>query len=200
MDPERVRVAAPIVGGLVVGLVALTFGAASWFGAGASEPLPQVPVEPAALPVDEPPAPLTVHVSGWVENPGLVALSPGTRVADAVAAAGGARVGARLDVINLAELLVDGTRVVVPGPDGVTLPEAAGDVSGPAAAGSGMVAVNRARAEELQRLPGVGPVLAERIVAHREANGPFRNVEDLLDVPGIGEGRLAQIRDLVEIP
>jgi competence protein ComEA len=101
--------------------------------------------------------------------------------------------------VALAEPLVDGIRVVVPGPDGVGPQAPDGDPSG-SASGSGKVAVNRADSEELQRLPGVGPVLAERIIDHREANGPFRTVEDLLDVPGIGEGRLAQIRDLVEIP
>jgi competence protein ComEA len=199
VDPERVRAVAPVLGGLAVGVAALTFGAASWFGVGAPEPVPPVAVDSPAAPVEAPPAPLTVHVSGWVERPGLVVLAAGSRVADAVAAAGGARVGARLDAVNLAEPLVDGIRVVVPGPDGVG-PQAADGDPPEWPSGSGKVAVNRAGSEELQRLPGVGPVLAERIIGHREANGPFRTVEDLLDVPGIGEGRLAQIRDLVVIP
>lgn len=133
---------------------------------------------------------IEVHVAGWVESPGVVRLPEGSIVADAVAAAGGFRPGASADAVNLAARLSDGEQVMVGGP-GETAPEASSD---------GRVDINRASASELESLPGVGPVLAERIVAYREANGPFHEVEDLLDVPGIGESKLASMRDRILAP
>lgn len=133
---------------------------------------------------------IEVHVAGWVRFPGVIQLEQGANVADAIAAAGGFRPGADTDAINLAADVTDGEQIVVVGP------EAAGTVPG----GDGRVSINRASAGELEALPGVGPVLAERIVAYREANGPFREVEDLLDVPGIGESKLASMRDLIRLP
>jgi competence protein ComEA len=138
---------------------------------------------------------LSVHVSGWVVSPGVVTVQDGAIVADAVAAAGGAKPGAALDAINLAGPVADGDQVQVPGPGSVAAPLAA-----EATGSSGLVSLNRADAVTLQGLPGVGPVLAERIVAYRESNGPFETVEDLLDVPGIGEAKLAALRDLVSVP
>lgn len=140
-------------------------------------------------------AELVVHVSGWVAAPGLVTVPDGSRVADTVAAAGGARPGASLESMNLAEAVRDGQHVVVPGP-----PDTAGGAPAGAVADDGRVRINEADAAELQELPGVGPVLAERIVEHRERSGPFETVEDLLDVPGIGEGKLASLRDAVIVP
>lgn len=139
---------------------------------------------PAAVPV----ATLTVHVAGAVVDPGLVTVAEGARVADAIAAAGGATRGADLGGVNLAATVTDGMQLTVP---------VLGAVSGGPSAGAtdGLVDVNRAGVEELMRLDGVGEVLARRIIAHREANGPFETVEDLLDVAGIGEGKLAAIRD-----
>ena len=137
---------------------------------------------------------LTVHVSGSVVLPGLVTLVDGARVADAIAAAGGASPEADLAGINLAELIADGTRLHVPRfgesaiePSSVTQTD-------------GLVSLNRATAAELQELPGVGPVLAQRIIDHRERNGGFTVIEDLLDVPGIGERVLAGMRDLLVVP
>jgi competence protein ComEA len=137
---------------------------------------------------------ISVHVSGWVVSPGVVEVLRGSIVADAIAAAGGARSGAGLDSINLAGPVLAGDQVVVPGP-GASIP--AGSA---VATGDGLISLNRADATQFQDLPGVGPVLAERIVAYRQANGPFQAVEDLLDVPGIGEAKLAAIRDLVTVP
>lgn len=181
----------------LAGLVAcVALGAGLWHGWQARTP-PQSP-GPAAS-VMAPAAPSTtptilVHVTGWVVRPGLVELREGARVGDAIAAAGGVRPGAGLAAVNLASALVDGQQVVVPGPgaDPASLP--------PAAAGDPRIHLNRAGADELEALPGVGPVLAERIVAHREARGPFQSVEDLLEVAGIGESKLASIRDLVVVP
>jgi competence protein ComEA len=147
---------------------------------------------------------IVVHVSGAVARPGVVALPSGARVADAVAAAGGVDRSADVTAVNLAAPLADGDQVVVPqaaGPGGegsdMTGPPA---LAGAAGATGGKVAVNLAGQAELETLPGVGPVIASRIVAHREANGPFQAVEDLLDVPGIGEATLAGFRDLVVVP
>lgn len=133
---------------------------------------------------------LEIHVAGWVVSPGVVAVAEGSIVADAVEAAGGMRPGASADLINLAAPLRSGDQIVVPGPHEEV---GGGD-------GSGLIQLNRANATELEELPGVGPVLAERIVLFREENGPFSQVEDLLQVPGIGESKLGSIRDLVRVP
>ena len=133
---------------------------------------------------------VTVHVSGAVAAPGLVSLPVGSRVADAVLAAGGALPGADLTALNLAAAIVDGQQLVVP--------DTAGD--GAVVAADGRVRINTADATALEGLPGVGPVLAERIVAYRDSHGPFAVVEDLLEVPGIGESKLAAMRDRVIVP
>ncbi|MGF1664678.1 MAG: ComEA family DNA-binding protein [Acidimicrobiia bacterium] len=147
-----------------------------------------VAVNPAA------PAEIVVHVAGAVARPGLVRVPVDSRVADAVAAAGGATTEAALSAINLAAPLSDGIQVVVPA--------AAIDGDTPAAApvDDGRVRVNQADAVGMDALPGVGPVLAERIVAYRDENGPFGSVEDLLDVPGIGESKLEAMRESVVVP
>lgn len=134
-------------------------------------------------------ASIDVHVAGWVVSPGVVRVVPASIVADAIEAAGGLRPGALVDRINLAAPLRSGDQIVVPGP-GALVESTEG----------GPLALNRASANDLEGLPGVGPVLAERIVAYREQNGPFTDVEDLLQVGGIGEAKLASIRDLVRIP
>ena len=133
---------------------------------------------------------LDVHVAGWVRSPGVVQLPEGSIVADAVEAAGGFRPRASAHTLNLAAPLAAGDQVYVSGPD----------EDAPSPVEDGAVAVNRATASDLEKLPGVGPVLAERIVAYRDANGPFQQVEDLLDIPGIGESKLASMRDMVRIP
>lgn len=134
---------------------------------------------------------LAVHVAGMVVSPGVVDVPAGSIVADVIEAAGGLRAGALVDQINLAAPVVPGDQIVVPGPtDAIAGPEGS--------SGDGLIAINQASAAELEALPGVGPVLAERIVSHREANGRFDVVEDLLQVPGIGEVKLDAIRDLVK--
>ncbi len=148
---------------------------------------------------------IVVHVSGAVASPGVVSVPSGARVADAVAAAGGVDRSADVTAINLAAPLADGDQVVVPQAPAGGGSDMAGSpavgTGGPVSGGIGdKVALNQAGAAELETLPGVGPVIAQRIVAHREANGPFRAVEDLLDVPGIGEATLAGFRDLVVVP
>ena len=148
---------------------------------------------------------VVVHVAGAVASPGVRRLPPGSRVTDALDAAGGALPGADLPRINLAALLVDGQQVYVPKP-GEEVPVAAAGVPGGAgAAGSGgpvpgaAVDLNTATAEQLDTLPGVGPATAAAIIAHREQHGPFTSVDQLLDVRGIGEAKLEQLRDLVSV-
>ena len=134
-------------------------------------------------------ATIAVHVSGWVVSPGVVELGEGALVADAVAAAGGIRPGALVGGINLAAEVAAGEQVLVPGPQEVDI--------GQEAKADGTLRLNSATSTELQSLPGVGPVLAERIVAFRDEHGPFGAVEDLLEVPGIGEAKLEAIREIV---
>lgn len=134
---------------------------------------------------------IVVHVSGAVVRPGLVTVPSTARFADAIAAAGGAVSGADLGVLNLAAPVRDGDQIVVP------VPGEAPSVGGEADRG---VDLNRSSAAELEDLPGVGPVLAARIVAFREENGAFSEVEDLLDIGGIGEAKLAAMRDAIEAP
>lgn len=135
-----------------------------------------------------------VYVSGWVTAPGVVEMTDGAIVADAVAAAGGALEGALLDAINLARPLVEGDHVQIPGPGDSLVASGGGERD------DGLISLNQADASALEELPGVGPVLADRIVAHREANGPFETIEDLLEVPGIGEAKLAAMRDSIAVP
>ena len=111
-------------------------------------------------------------------------------MADAIVAAGGTTAEADLARINLAALVTDGLQITVP---------AVGDAS-IAAVADGRVRINEATASELETLPGVGPVLAERIVSHRDASGHFAEPEDLLDVPGIGEAKLQSLRDHIVVP
>jgi competence protein ComEA len=132
---------------------------------------------------------VAVHVSGSVVRPGVVYVPLDSIVADAIDAAGGLLPEARVDQVNLAAPVSSGEQIVVPGPE---------DEVAEAAVSNGMVSLNQATVSDLETLPGVGPVLAERIVAFRESNGPFQAVEDLLEVPGIGEAKLAAMRDSVK--
>ena len=133
-----------------------------------------------------------MHVSGEVAEPGLVEVDAEARVADAVARAGGSTRNADLGLVNLAAELHDGQQIVIP--------EVGAGVPGGGVAVDGMIHINSATPSELEQLPGVGPVLAGRIAAYRDENGPFATVEDLLDVSGIGEGKLETLRDSVALP
>lgn len=137
------------------------------------------------------PTPIVVDVAGDVAEPGVHTLPPDSRVEDAVRAAGGLLPGAgRPPGLNQARPLSDGELIVVGGPS-PTAPHASGITS------DGRVRLNAATARQLQELPGIGPVLARNILGHRERHGDFRSLGDLRDVPGIGERRLAELRDLV---
>jgi len=145
-------------------------------------------------------APLVVHVVGAVRRPGLYRLREGARVADAVARAGGATQRAELAALNLAAPLVDGIQVLVPRravTSGATSAESEDDLSAATAGLGSKPSLASATAEELDELPGVGPVTAQRILDYRAEHGPFRSVDDLDAVPGIGPTRVEQLRDLV---
>ncbi|MFD5712936.1 helix-hairpin-helix domain-containing protein [Streptomyces pharetrae] len=148
-------------------------------------------------PTSTPGPEIVVDVSGKVREPGIHRLPAGARVVDALEAAGGVRPGTDLDGLNRARFLVDGEQVVVggPAPAQVPAPGAAGGV--PGAAPAGPVSLSTATAEQLDTLPGVGPVLAQHIVDYRTRHGGFRSVDELREVNGIGERRFADLRDLV---
>ncbi len=127
---------------------------------------------------------VTVHVAGAVRHPGLVRLVAGARVADAIEKAGGAKSPRFLDSVNLARVLVDGEQIVLGA-------KASGSTT------SGKLSLGAATAAELEQLPGVGPVLAQRIVSWRADHGPFHAVDDLNDVSGVGDSLMDQLRPLV---
>jgi len=164
-----------------------------------------VPVGAAVPPPSAAPTPaeVVVDVAGAVARPQVVRLPVGARVVDAIAAAGGATDDADLARLNLARVLLDGEQVLVPRPgDPVPAPDlapatAAGGGSG-APGGAGPVDLNPADEATLETLPGIGPVLAGRIVEHR-ATRPFGSVDELVDVPGIGPALMARLRDRVRV-
>ncbi|MEH1055261.1 helix-hairpin-helix domain-containing protein [Micromonospora sp. CPCC 206171] len=143
---------------------------------------------------------LVVAVAGKVRRPGLVRVPAGARVADAVQAAGGALPGVDVALLNPARKVADGELILVgvaapPGQPGAAAPPAAGDPPAP----GGLVNLNTATLAQLDGLPGVGPVLAQRILTHRDQHGGFRSVGDLRQVEGIGDARYEQLKDLVTV-
>ncbi|WP_436792709.1 helix-hairpin-helix domain-containing protein [Actinospongicola halichondriae] len=184
-----------VLGGCL--LVGLAVGAMVWLTRQSPEPIDStLPlVEPASVTTTTvPPGPVVVHVAGAVVAPGVQRLPAGSRVIDAVDAAGGLLPDADAGRVNLAAELADGTQVYVP---------AVGEAAPPIGAGgtdsSGPIDLNIADATALETLPGVGPATAAAILDHRERNGPFVSVDGLLEVRGIGEAKLAQLRDLVRV-
>lgn len=139
-----------------------------------------------------------VHVVGQVRHPGLVRLTSGARVGDALRKAGGTTRRADLSAVNLARLVADGEQVFVPAP-GQSPPPAAGpgSAAAPSAGAGSPVDLNAATESELDALPGVGPVIAGRIVAWRREHGRFASVEELTEVSGIGDATLERLRPLV---
>ena len=210
---ERLRVLGPWTGSALRGLaiivaVTLVLGAYwAWSGrprAVAVGPSPSTAaVKPSGAPSVDPPAtpPATpspaavvvVHVVGRVARPGLVTLPAGSRVADAIAAAGGVTRPRAADSVNLARVLADGEQIAV----GVDAVAAASTPTTGAVAP--IVDLNTADLAALDSLPGVGPVLAGRILAWRQAHGPFRSVDELGEVSGIGDAILGQLRPLVRV-
>lgn len=150
-----------------------------------------------------PGAGVVVHVAGAVKQPGVFTLPAGSRVVAALEAAGGALPTAQLSALNLAALVQDSSRILVPTQEQVDAGYADASGSGAADPGAtgpgGLVNLNTATAAQLDVLPGVGPVLAERIVSWRQDHGAFKSVDELDAVPGIGAKMLATLRPLVVV-
>ncbi|MEV0320453.1 ComEA family DNA-binding protein [Streptomyces sp. NPDC050658] len=141
---------------------------------------------------------IVVDVSGKVRSPGILKLPAGSRVADALKAAGGVRPGADTDGLNRARLLIDGEQVVVGAPATAPAVPGGGTAAGPPGASpAAPVGLNTATAEQLDGLPGVGPVLAQHIIDYRTEHGGFRSVDELREVNGIGDRRFADLQNLV---
>ena len=206
-DPGRRGVKALAVVAIVVVLIA---GLLAWRARPRVDPVAppsldpaaadaSLPDDPGAVPAAKPSAPVVVVVAvgGKVRKPGLVELPAGARVADALQAAGGAKPGVDVAPLNLARKVTDGELIMV----GVKAPPGAAP-PGPAAPGQsagGLVNLNTATLADLDTLPGVGPVLAQRILDARDAQGGFQAVGDLRKVSGIGTSRFEQLKDLVTL-
>ena len=151
------------------------------------------------------PSAIAVYVSGAVDEPGVYELPSGARAADALRAAGGAASDADLERLNLAKRLSDGEHVRAPrrgdnnaiALDVAPQTYARTDADAPPLP-AGKIDINSADADSLETLPGIGPARARAIIEHRQANGPFAGVDDLIQVRGIGDGILESIRDLIE--
>jgi competence protein ComEA len=178
-------VAALLVGLVVAGRLAVDHGGST-------------PSHPAVVAMRAQPAPvqtLLVHVVGAVRDPGLYRLKDGSRVDDAIRAAGGPKRKAALELVNLAAPVADGQQVIVP-LKGKDVAGGAGNVPG---APPQPVHLNSATLEELDTLPGVGPVTAQKILDYRTEHGAFSSVDELDSVPGIGPARLAELKKLVDL-
>lgn len=175
-------------------------------GSATPEPSGSAGAAPNEAPGEEAATEVVVHVVGAVATPGVRRLPAGARVVDAVDAAGGAVADADLSRLNLAAPVEDGQQVYVPRVGEVVLPPVgpAGGASGAAgtpgdADDGGPVNLNTATVDELDALPGVGPTIAQAIVDHRSEHGPFESVDQLIEVSGIGEAKLEQLRSLVVV-
>ena len=161
-----------------------------------------VSVEKNIAPEKEP-TKITVYVTGAVNNPGVVTLADGARAADAAEACGGFLPTADLEKVNLAEILKDGKQITVPTKEKEAAPpDAPKPATKPQSAKTSKVNakinINTADEAELEKLPGVGPVTAKKIVEYRNNNGKFADIEDIKKVRGIGEGRFAKMKDMIE--
>jgi competence protein ComEA len=216
-DPGRAGVIALVVVGAVAVLVTVFTLVRDKPPPVVSAKLPPVQMVSSANPTPngppQPDGPVVVSVVGLVHKPGLVTLTQGARIADALTAAGGALDGADLIGLNMARRVTDGEQIIVgiaaapgqpsamgssvsSGPDASAPVAAAGDPGKPPAPG-GSVDLNTATVEQLDSLPGIGPVTAAAIIAWRDANGRFTSVDQLGDVDGIGPARLEKLRDFV---
>lgn len=208
---DRRSVLAFVITAVVAAVIASTV---TWFSRPTSEPVappalsmtseaptsgkgpPQSDASPSTA------ATIVVSVIGYVATPGLVTLPDGSRVADAIAACGGATPDADLATVNLARVLTDGEQIAVgvPGVAGSGGETSATSGAGPASAGSGTkININTASVENFDSLPGIGPVIAARIIDFRTKHGKFKSVDDLSSVSGIGPSIMGNIKDLVTV-
>ena len=149
---------------------------------------------------------IVIHITGEVNNEGIIEIKEGGRISDAIEEAGGLTKEADLERVNLAYELEDGQKIYIPnkkdkdieeyvteGVDDIVLPDELSK------AGDGLVNINKASSEELQELDGIGEALAENIIAYRENNGKFKNIEDIKNVSGIGDSKYERIKDNIKI-
>ncbi|WP_083982870.1 ComEA family DNA-binding protein [Actinomadura hibisca] len=204
LDPGPRSIRTLIVIGVIAALAAVAY---LWMARPTPEPAPSVQSAPSASPDPQTPQPLpspstnvTVHVFGKVKDPGVISLPTGSRIADAIKAAGGTRPDATTGTLNLARKLQDGEQIPVGVPAPTPPPnQPAADTAPSTTGGTTNVDLNNASAAELDALPGVGPVLAQRIVEYRTQHGGFRSVEQLQEVTGIGARRFAELKPMVRI-
>ena len=194
----------------LVALVAVALAVGLWYVRSLPRPVEMARAGPAVAPAPGPtatasPAVIVVNVAGWVRHPGVFEFHQGDRVVDAIRAAGGAKKGAALEVLNLAALLTDAEQILVQkgAPGGVVgapaaPPGSTGTVASSSAAGA-KVNINTAAESDLEALPGIGPVLAQRIIDYRTQHGPFPTVDALDDVSGIGPATMSDLRALVTV-
>lgn len=172
-------------------------------GAGGTSKLPVVNTSAVPLPtfsaIPTPPATIVVDVAGKVLHSGIYTLPQGARAADAIKAAGGALKGVSLTDINLAEELTDGQQIVVGAPVITTTSSKSKSGKSSGKITSGTIDVNTATLAQLEEIPGVGPVMAARILAYVKANGPFAAITDLSKVSGIGKSKFANLKSFVRI-
>ena len=163
---------------------------------GAASPAPAVTPLRAPAPAKSAPAKLlVVDVAGAVRRPGLYRLREGSRIDDAIASAGGPTAKAQLEAVNLAAPVADGEQVVVPGRGAAGIAAAAAPAAG--SSPSAPLDLNSATLEQLESLPGIGPVTAQKILDYRQQHGAFHTFDELQGVPGIGPAHMAQLKGLV---
>jgi competence protein ComEA len=212
LEPGAGGVRALVVVGLIAALVA-----AGYLWMARPRPVPEAADQPALTAGSSPAVParqasgtgqgatVMVHVFGKVKRPGVVTLPGGSRVIDAINAAGGVRPGAGTGTLNLARKVLDGEQIPVGvrTPSGASPPNgtpgAAAGAPSPAGSAGDPLDLNTASVDQLDQLPGVGPVLAQRIVDYRSQHGAFRSVEQLQEVSGIGAQRFADLKSTVRV-
>jgi len=171
-----------------ISLLSVTVGLALWWQ-GRPVELELQPTEVVVAEVERPVTTIFVHVVGDVAKAGVYELSTGSRVVDAIAAAGGANRAAKLINLNLARVLFDGEQIIVGNhqlqPNNANQPS--------------KLNLNLATSSQLEELPGIGPVIASRIVQHRDSNGPFRQISEIQQVAGIGDVIYSKIKDQISV-
>lgn len=202
-----------IIALLVSFLLGVTTSAVGLSLANQVGPAPIV-ITPASLPTvaptttPAPPAPLRIYVSGQVVEAAVYELEPGSIVQDAIERAGGFTAEAAAERVNLAQPLADGMQLYVPAQDEIESPPPVVSEPTPAvlpvtdsppAAAAGLVNINRANQQELETLPRIGPSTAQKIIDHRDANGPFATIEEIMDVSGIGQATFEGLRELITV-
>jgi competence protein ComEA len=184
---------------LVVAALAVIAGTRLLGGAHEAPPPVSLDPAPATSRTAERHAQVYVHVAGAVRQPGLIRVPPDTRVASALERAGGPTPRADLTLVNLAAKVQDGQQVIVPVRGAATGAGAAGaPATGAAAPPGAKIHLSSATAEQLDEVDGIGPTLADRIVAYRDAHGGLRSLDELAEVDGIGEKRLATLREALQ--